>query len=103
MSLHCLNLTFLPLFFDLNLAIFLFFNRQMPKFFHVNWFRLNAQGKFLWPGFGENIRVLDWIFRRCNGEDIAMKSPVGLLPKPGEYLLPLPPSPSAPSRLWGKY
>ena len=57
----------------------------MPKFFHVNWFRLNEQGKFMWPGFGENIRVLDWIFRRCNGEDIAMKSPVGLLPKPGEF------------------
>ena len=58
-------------------------NRVMPKFFHVNWFRLNEKGKFMWPGFGENIRVLDWIFRRCNGEDIAQKSAVGLLPKPG--------------------
>ncbi len=57
--------------------------RQMPKVFHVNWFRLNDKGKFLWPGFGENIRVVDWICRRLDGEDVAMPSPVGLLPKPG--------------------
>ena len=53
----------------------------MPKIFNVNWFRKGAEGKgFLWPGFGENIRVLDWIFRRCDGEDIAVKSPIGFLP-----------------------
>ncbi len=42
-----------------------------------------AQGKFLWPGFGENIRVLDWICQRIDGADIAEPSPVGLVPKPG--------------------
>lgn len=42
------------------------------------------QGKYLWPGFGDNIRVLDWILRRCAGQDIADPSPVGLIPKPGE-------------------
>ena len=59
--------------------------RHMPKIFHVNWFRLSEQGgKFLWPGFGENIRVIDWMFKRCNGEDVAEPSPIGLLPKPGK-------------------
>ncbi|KAA0186668.1 hypothetical protein HAZT_HAZT011847 [Hyalella azteca] len=58
-------------------------NRKLPKIFHVNWFRKGSDGKFLWPGFGQNIRVLDWIFRRLDGKDIAMNSPIGLLPKPG--------------------
>ncbi|ESO98228.1 hypothetical protein LOTGIDRAFT_203707 [Lottia gigantea] len=57
--------------------------RQMPKIFHVNWFRVDEHGKFLWPGFGENIRVLDWIIQRCQGKDIAVKSPIGYLPKKG--------------------
>lgn len=57
--------------------------RKMPKIFHVNWFRLDKQGKFMWPGFGENIRVIDWMLRRLDGEDIAVPSPVGLLPAPG--------------------
>ncbi|RWS29171.1 phosphoenolpyruvate carboxykinase-like: cytosolic [GTP] [Leptotrombidium deliense] len=56
---------------------------NLPKIFHVNWFRKGENGKFLWPGFGENIRVLDWIFRRVNGEDCAQMSPIGLLPKQG--------------------
>ena len=55
----------------------------MPKIFHVNWFQKSEDGHFLWPGFGENIRVLDWIFRRCEGEDIAMETPLGLVPKEG--------------------
>lgn len=55
---------------------------QLPKVFHVNWFRKGDNG-FLWPGFGENSRVLDWIFRRVNGENIAMNSAVGYIPKPG--------------------
>ncbi|KAJ8302436.1 hypothetical protein KUTeg_018832 [Tegillarca granosa] len=58
-------------------------NLKLPKMFHVNWFRKNNNGKFIWPGFGENARVLDWIFRRCNNEDIAFKSAIGYLPKPG--------------------
>ncbi|CAF4885830.1 unnamed protein product, partial [Rotaria magnacalcarata] len=54
-----------------------------PKIFHVNWFRLDENNKFLWPGYGDNIRVLDWIIRRVNNEDVADVSPVGLLPKKG--------------------
>ncbi|CAF4190966.1 unnamed protein product, partial [Adineta steineri] len=54
---------------------------KLPKIFHVNWFRLDENKKFLWPGFGDNIRVLDWIVRRTNGEDIAEISSVGLIPK----------------------
>lgn len=57
--------------------------RQMPKIFHVNWFRLDQNGKFVWPGFGDNIRVIDWILRRCNNEDIGVQCPLGLLPKKG--------------------
>lgn len=56
-------------------------NAKLPKIFHVNWFRKSNDGKFLWPGFGENSRVLDWILRRVEGEDIARDSLVGLIPK----------------------
>lgn len=56
---------------------------KVPKIFHVNWFRKNAEGKFIWPGFGENSRVLDWIIRRCAGEDIADSTAIGYIPKPG--------------------
>lgn len=55
--------------------------RKLPKVFHVNWFRKDAQGKFLWPGFGENSRVLDWIFRRIDNEEIAQPTPIGYIPK----------------------
>src|SRR5829696_4922748 len=55
---------------------------QLPKVFHVNWFRKDDDGKFLWPGFGENSRVLAWIFRRCDGEAEAETTPIGYVPKP---------------------
>ncbi|KAI8122445.1 Phosphoenolpyruvate carboxykinase GTP [Lucilia cuprina] len=53
---------------------------NVPKIFHVNWFRKGNDGKFLWPGFGDNSRVLDWIFRRVDGENCYKDSPIGLLP-----------------------
>ncbi|MBW04461.1 Phosphoenolpyruvate carboxykinase [GTP], mitochondrial, partial [Eschrichtius robustus] len=56
---------------------------RLPRIFHVNWFRRNEAGHFLWPGFGENARVLDWICRRLEGEDSAQETPIGLVPKEG--------------------
>ncbi len=53
-----------------------------PKIFHVNWFRTNAQGQYLWPGFGENLRVLEWVLDRARGEGEAVETPIGFLPKP---------------------
>jgi phosphoenolpyruvate carboxykinase (GTP) len=53
-----------------------------PLVFNVNWFRKGADGKFLWPGFGENMRVLKWIIDRCEGSGDALKSPIGWLPSP---------------------
>lgn len=52
-----------------------------PKIFNVNWFRTDENGKFLWPGFGENLRVLRWVIARCKGEAGAAASPIGLLPE----------------------
>jgi phosphoenolpyruvate carboxykinase (GTP) len=57
---------------------------KLPKIFLVNWFRKDENGKFIWPGFGENSRVLEWVFRRCDGEGEAVRSPIGLLPAEGE-------------------
>ncbi len=57
---------------------------KLPKIFYVNWFRKDDDGKFIWPGFGENSRVLEWIFRRCNGESETVETPIGLVPAPGE-------------------
>jgi phosphoenolpyruvate carboxykinase (GTP) len=54
-----------------------------PQIFHVNWFRQNEQGKFIWPGFGDNLRVLRWIVARCQGRGDAVESPIGYLPARG--------------------
>uniref|UniRef100_A0A8C4PW70 phosphoenolpyruvate carboxykinase (GTP) n=1 Tax=Eptatretus burgeri TaxID=7764 RepID=A0A8C4PW70_EPTBU len=56
---------------------------QQPRIYHVNWFRKDASGHFLWPGFGQNVRVLEWIFRRIEGEAEAMETAIGLVPSPG--------------------
>jgi len=53
---------------------------QMPRVFYVNWFRKDDEGNFLWPGFGENSRVLEWVFRRCAGAAEAVETPIGLVP-----------------------
>jgi phosphoenolpyruvate carboxykinase (GTP) len=55
---------------------------RAPRIFHVNWFRQDSGGKFLWPGFGENLRVLEWMLDRCAGRGGAQDSPIGLLPRP---------------------
>ncbi len=55
---------------------------EMPRIFVVNWFRKDEDGKFIWPGFGENSRVLAWIFRRCDGGADATETPIGLVPTP---------------------
>ncbi len=57
--------------------------KNPPAIFHVNWFRQNADGKFLWPGFGENLRVLRWILERSQGKGAAVKSAIGWLPESG--------------------
>lgn len=56
---------------------------KRPRIFHVNWFRKGVDGKFLWPGFGDNARVLRWIFERCDGEAPARETPIGFLPDAG--------------------
>ena len=53
-----------------------------PLIFHVNWFRKGADGKFLWPGFGDNMRVLEWIIERCEGKGGAEKTAIGNVPRP---------------------
>jgi phosphoenolpyruvate carboxykinase (GTP) len=53
---------------------------KLPRIFCVNWFRKDEDGKFLWPGFGENSRVLEWVFRRCDGEAEAVETPIGKVP-----------------------
>ena len=60
---------------------------KLPKIFHVNWFRTSDQGDFLWPGFGDNVRVLEWILNRVDNKVTGVESEIGLLPKAGEINL----------------
>lgn len=57
---------------------------KLPRLFSVNWFRKDTDGRFIWPGFGDNARVLDWIIRRLDGEAEAVDTPIGRIPAPGE-------------------
>jgi phosphoenolpyruvate carboxykinase (GTP) len=57
---------------------------KLPRIYFVNWFRKDEKGKFLWPGYGENSRVLKWIFERCNGTAKAVDTPIGRLPSPAD-------------------
>ena len=56
--------------------------KHPPKVYHVNWFRRDADGKFLWPGFGDNLRVLEWVIDRCSGKAGAQETAIGNLPRP---------------------
>jgi phosphoenolpyruvate carboxykinase (GTP) len=56
---------------------------KLPRIYYVNWFRKGADGKFLWPGYGENSRVLKWIFERVTGNAEAAVTPIGRLPARG--------------------
>ena len=56
---------------------------RLPRIYLVNWFRKDASGRFMWPGFGDNSRVIEWIFGRCSGDDDAVATPIGYLPTPG--------------------
>ncbi|MGD2128137.1 MAG: phosphoenolpyruvate carboxykinase domain-containing protein, partial [Lysobacterales bacterium] len=60
---------------------------KLPKIFHVNWFRKDADGRFMWPGFGENMRVLEWIIQRCKGEAGYVETPIGRMPHKGDLNL----------------
>jgi len=57
---------------------------KAPKIFNVNWFRKDDDGKFLWPGFGDNLRALEWILDRCEGKIGAVETPIGFVPKAGD-------------------
>ena len=61
--------------------------KNKPKIFNVNWFRTDDKGNFIWPGLGDNMRVLDWIIRRCEGTVDAVETPIGYLPKPEDINL----------------
>ncbi|HKQ83001.1 MAG TPA: phosphoenolpyruvate carboxykinase (GTP) [Steroidobacteraceae bacterium] len=56
--------------------------KQLPRVFHVNWFRQDRNGKYLWPGYGDNLRVLRWIIDRCEGKAAAQETPIGFVPRP---------------------
>ena len=62
-------------------------SEKLPKIFHVNWFRKDDEDNFMWPGFGENMRVLEWVVRRCKGEVSCAETPIGRLPLPEDLRL----------------
>ncbi len=55
---------------------------KAPKIFNVNWFRIDKDGNYQWPGFGDNLRVVEWILKRCEGKTDAVETPIGYVPKP---------------------
>jgi phosphoenolpyruvate carboxykinase (GTP) len=57
---------------------------KLPKIYYVNWFRQDENGQYLWPGYGENSRVLKWIFERCDDDALAEDTPIGRIPARGE-------------------
>ncbi|MDN5923978.1 MAG: phosphoenolpyruvate carboxykinase (GTP), partial [Xanthomonadales bacterium] len=57
---------------------------KLPRIFHVNWFRKDADGHFLWPGFGDNLRVLEWMLKRIDGSAEGHDTPIGVVPAAGE-------------------
>ena len=61
--------------------------KNPPKIYHVNWFRRDAQNKFLWPGYGENLRVLEWVLERCAGRGGMQETAIGQLPRPSDLNL----------------
>jgi phosphoenolpyruvate carboxykinase (GTP) len=61
--------------------------KNPPRLFNVNWFRRDANGKFLWPGYGDNLRVIEWIIKRCTGAAGAQDSPIGYLPRAADLNL----------------
>jgi phosphoenolpyruvate carboxykinase (GTP) len=58
--------------------------KSAPRIFHVNWFRMDEHGKFLWPGYRENLRILEWIVDRCDNEVDAENTPIGYIPRPDD-------------------
>jgi phosphoenolpyruvate carboxykinase (GTP) len=60
---------------------------KLPRIFYVNWFRKDRDGRFLWPGFGDNARVLEWVFERCAGRAAGHDTPIGTLPRPADLQL----------------
>ena len=60
---------------------------KAPKIFNVNWFRVDEDGHFIWPGFGDNLRVLEWILKRCDNEVDAVETAIGYVPKPEDINL----------------